>query len=1362
MTPSPGIPPYPGEAPQPTPSKRKKRRGWRIFCRSIFSLICFVLAVLAILAALIDTDGVHKALLRFARQQASKALGANVQIGNLVLHWGSLSLDIYSVKIAGAGPHPNPPLLQLQHAEVSVRIVSIFKRKWYLSSLRIDKPVVWIQVDRNGHSNLPALKGSTGGSNNLLFALGIRHAILDGGQVYCNGVPRKTDADLHNLELHTVYTPSGQTYSGEIAYDDGRLRYGAYRPIPHNMAMAFKLTPTTFKLNRARLAVGDSTLHLTATVEHYRHAPAMQANYQVLLDGTQLRHLLADPSIPSGVIRAAGAIHFDNIPGQPLLRTLTVNGDLSSRRLQVKSASMSAQISNLTAHYAVSNGDAVLKDFHVQWLGGNVTAQGVMMHLGEKNAHSAFRAVLHNISLAQLKQMAGKQAAVKSVVLSGMLNATANATWGKTLKDLVACVDARIHADVSGTRALAPSLSRPARRIQAAGAQPPPVAGGPFESEIHATYTRANGQLQLANSYLRTAQTMLTLNGTLSRSSSLEIHLKTGNPTELVNIMEALRAPSASQKLLNLAGTVTFSGAVTGSLSAPHLTGELTAQNLHIDRSGWKLIRAGVDAGQNHATLRDAVLVPATSGRIEVSARAALDKWRFSKQSPIQAQVRVVRIELAALTDFMTAPPPVTGTLSANLNLHGSLASPEGNADLWLTKATAYHQPINALRLNMSGDSAQARAKLTVRFPAGSVYADAVVQPKQRPYTAQLTSSGIALNKIPVLKTRNIEADGVAQLRASGQGSFANPELSATVRIPTLTVSKQTITGVNLQLSVANHVADAALISSALNSFVQAKATVQLTGDYMTDASLKTSVLNLKPLLAIYSPSQAQNVSGQTQIDAILHGPAKNLKQIEAHVTIPVLNLAYQNKIQLAESAPIQVNYRNGVLDLPAGGIRGTDTALTFEAHVPTNRSLPMSLRLGGTVNLQLAQLFSSKIHSSGQLKLNIDSHGPMTNGEIGGEIDVVNASFAEDTMPVGLENGNGVLKLTTDRVNIASFEGNVGGGKVQLQGGVAYRPRLSFDLGMTAKGIRLLYPQGLRETMGTNIRLSGTAANSLVTGTVNLTDLSFTPGFDLTSFAGRLSSGVAVPPAPGAITQNVHLNLNVRSINNLDLVSRQLSVDGSAGLQITGTAAQPVILGRVNLTGGEILFNGNRFLLSGGTIQFVNPSQTEPVLNLGMTTTIQQYKISMTFRGPAEQIHADYTSDPALPTADIIHLLAFGDTSEAAASNIMPANQQAESLVASQVASQVTSRISKLAGISQLSVSPVLQGGTAEGPPGATITIRQRVTGNLFITFSSNVASTQDEVIQGEYKISPRVSFSATHDPNAGFGFDTLIRNSW
>jgi translocation and assembly module TamB len=395
-------------------------------------------------------------------------------------------------------------------------------------------------------------------------------------------------------------------------------------------------------------------------------------------------------------------------------------------------------------------------------------------------------------------------------------------------------------------------------------------------------------------------------------------------------------------------------------------------------------------------------------------------------------------------------------------------------------------------------------------------------------------------------------------------------------------------------------------------------------------------------------------------------------------------------------------------------------------------------------------------------LKFNIDSYGSSNDANVQGEIQIVNAGLATGDLPVGLQDANGVLTLTKDRLQITSFEGKVGSGVVTAQGSVIYRPGMQFNLGLSAKGVRMLYPQGMRETVDADLRLAGTRENALLGGTVNLADLSFTPAFDLNTFINQFSGRVEAPPSPG-MAQNIQLNLNVHSANNLELVSRTISVSGTANLQVRGTVTQPVILGRVNLNSGDLIFNGTRFVLSGGTIQFINPAQTEPVVNLSLNTTIQQYNIYLRFNGPIEQLHTNYSSDPSLPSADIINLLAFGQTTEANTANAAtPTNQAAQSLIASQVSSQVTSRVSKIAGISQLSINPVLSTGTTQGPPGANITIQQRVTGNFFVTFSSNLVTTQNQTLMGQYQISPRFAVSATRDQNGGFAVDTQIKKTW
>ena len=695
--------------------------------------------------------------------------------------------------------------------------------------------------------------------------------------------------------------------------------------------------------------------------------------------------------------------------------------------------------------------------------------------------------------------------------------------------------------------------------------------------------------MALVNSYLRTPQTTLTANGAVSKRSNLTLDLQARDLREVETIANLFRAPSANQPLqpLGLAGSASFQGRVEGSTAAPHLTGQLTASNLTFNGTAWKVVRTQVDVSPSLASLQHADLEPASRGRITFNAGAALSNWSFTNVSPIQIDLDASQLEVADLARLANQNLPITGTLNAGLKLHGTELKPVGSGNVSLVNVIAYQQPVRSARLNFSGDGAEAHGDLLLQLPAGNIQGKATVRPGDKTYVAEVAATGIQLEKLQAIKAKNMGLTGAVTLNASGQGSFNNPQLNATVKIPTLAIQSQTVTGIDLRMNVADHALSATLASSAVNTAIQAKARIGLTGDYPADVSLDTQGIPLQPLFAVYAPDQAANVTGQTEIHATLHGPLKKKDLVEAHVSIPVLKLAYGNQVQLAAPSPIRVDYKNGIVNIQRSSIRGTDTNLEFQGSIPTTGSGDMSLLLMGTVDLQLAHLFDPDVRSSGQLRFNIDSHGPAAGSDLGGQIEIVDANFASADVPTALEHGNGVLKLTKDRLNIASFQASVGGGTLTAQGGVAYRPSLQFDIGLAAKDIRILYPQGMRENVDANLRMSGATESSMLSGSVNLSNLSFTPAFDLNSFIAQFSDSVAAPPTQG-MAQNMQLNVAVHSTNNVNLVSRTLSIGGTANLQVRGTAAEPVILGRVNLNNGDIILNGNRFVLNGGTIQFI------------------------------------------------------------------------------------------------------------------------------------------------------------------------------
>src|ERR1700722_11964223 len=186
---------------------------------------------------LLNNAAFHNYLIKKAETEATESLGVRVQLQNFALNLSNLSVDLYGVTIDGANPYPNPPLLQVDHAQTGIGIVSIFSRTWYLTSFELDHPVVHVFFDANGVSNLPTIN-SSGQSNTSVFDLGVRHAVLHHGEIFLNDRPAELSADLHDLEFKGSFDNLLKKYSGRMAYSNGQLIYGELRPVAPNLEFA--------------------------------------------------------------------------------------------------------------------------------------------------------------------------------------------------------------------------------------------------------------------------------------------------------------------------------------------------------------------------------------------------------------------------------------------------------------------------------------------------------------------------------------------------------------------------------------------------------------------------------------------------------------------------------------------------------------------------------------------------------------------------------------------------------------------------------------------------------------------------------------------------------------------------------------------------------------------------------------------------------------------------------------------------------------------------------------------------------------------------------------------------------------------
>ena len=1042
--------------------------------------------------------------------------------------------------------------------------------------------------------------------------------------------------------------------------------------------------------------------------------------------------------MPEAEVALTGKFRYQKVPNETnFLDGASLEGVASSRSLVVLVGQASIPMQGVRAAYRLRDGNLNVSNVEAHLLAGRLSGNYEMRHVSHAPV-SHLDAAIHNVSLdaIDLAAIADNREAVR---LSGRADVAAQASWSSSVKDSLVRARAEFHGPNQ------------------------PIAGSsaiPLNGLVDVTYEGAHNTASFGQSYLQTGTTRVAITGILSKRSQLNVQANTNDLHEVAVFASALDGSSgparntSSRLPIDLHGSARFSGHVLGDVKNPRIDGGFSANDFDVRGVHWRSLQTSIDAASFGIALSDGSLLSAQQGKINFAARIGLSSWSFTSASPISLQANVGQISVTDLQRLAQTNYPIDGMLTANISLHGSEQNPIGSGSLRLLHGSAWSEPIDSLNVDFKSDGSAIRSNAQLQVSSGRLVATVSYSPKTQGYEATLSSPGVELERLQAIHARDMGISGTAKLAASGRGTVSDPQFAVNLEIPKLQVRDQVISQLQAELRAAHEHMEFSLDSRADQGFVRANGEVSLTGDYPANASLEVRALPVGVVVASYLPRN-QNLRGETEIHASLNGPLKDPKHVVAHLEIPKLDIAY-NSVQLGLASPLRVDYREGVAKCERTELKGTKTDLTLEGIIPVKSAVPLNMSGNGTVDLSLVQDFVPSIQGNGKIDFNVSAHGDLSRPAMQGQIRIVNAALSTEASPVGLERVNAEFQISGDRVEIKQFSGQAGGGNVTARGFVTYGKQPAFDLGLDAKTVRVRYPEGIRSILSGNLSLKGTSTDSQLAGRVLIDRVSFTHQFDLANFLGQFSTetpGTTASP----FEQDMKLNVAVSSADNLSLASSKISIAGAANLQLRGTMADPVLLGRTTLTSGEVFFMGKRYEIQSGTIDFANPVRTTPVVSLYVKTTVQQYNITVNFVGSIERLQTNYTSDPPLPPSDIINLIAFGQTTEqAATSPSTPATLGAESVLAQGSAGQVSGQIEKLTGISQLTVDPLASNSQAN--PGAQVAIQQRVTGNILLTFSTDVTNTQNQAVQVQYQMKKDLSVSALRDEYGGYAIDVRI----
>jgi autotransporter translocation and assembly factor TamB len=369
--------------------------------------------------------------------------------------------------------------------------------------------------------------------------------------------------------------------------------------------------------------------------------------------------------------------------------------------------------------------------------------------------------------------------------------------------------------------------------------------------------------------------------------------------------------------------------------------------------------------------------------------------------------------------------------------------------------------------------------------------------------------------------------------------------------------------------------------------------------------------------------------------------------------------------------------------------------------------------------------------------------------------------------------------------VRLDDVKAKVGGGDVRFGGRIGLTgltPTL-VDLTFLGTDMELRYPAGFRSVVDADLSLRGSLDDALLAGSVLVKRAELRRSLDVSASLTELYGGAAASlPAPSssvpAVSFPLRFDVKLSAPSSLEMDNKLGRLTASADLRLRGTYARPVLEGRAEIDRGEIWFEGRRYVVSRGTVDFPNPSKIEPYFDVEAETRVrapgQTYQVTLRASGTPTRLDWDLSSDPPLPQVDILALL-LGETlstQDAELRSLRAPDAAEQSLVASSSARLLAGRTStnvrkaveQTFGLDSVQITPFFvdpNQQTARFSPGARITIGKRISDRIYLTYSRSLSSTsRDQIILIEFDQSDRLSWILTQNEDRTYALDVRVRH--
>ncbi len=593
------------------------------------------------------------------------------------------------------------------------------------------------------------------------------------------------------------------------------------------------------------------------------------------------------------------------------------------------------------------------------------------------------------------------------------------------------------------------------------------------------------------------------------------------------------------------------------------------------------------------------------------TANIALDLFAAQKgldalvppDAPLSAALKSTEVDLQPLFKQFGQTAPVIGKVNADLTIEGSRANPVANGRIRGTGLQATSAP------------GFAPAELALDFGFGGGQLELTTNLQQQKTTLLEGSAEIPLDLAHLENADllfpddgrvkiSLASHDVDVARWVGQFAVAKPTAKAAPPQKTAKLKKTpkdaapSLTGIfNTTITAEGTVKDLTANVSVRGTRLQSTAAAKLAPtEVALDLSLRDSLLTLKGSVV-----------------------QREIKPLTISGEMPLHMAALKKSASLDTRTPISLR-----IELPRSPL-GFGSAL-----VPAIRFIDgtaaIDVKVGGTLGKpEFSGVMSAEIP---HLRFR-DTSTPQVSGTT-----------------VGLD-------FTRDQISIRQLRGGLGGGSFSA-GGSVNMVKFSepvFDLRVATRDALVLQDDTITARITSDLRITGPLMAGNVTGNVLLTKSRLSKDIDILPIGlpGRPAPQPPAEPAPVSFPKpplrdwkfDVAIKTSDPFLIQGNLANGRALVD----LKLKGTGLHPWVEGSVRIEQLMTSLPYSRLEITAGNIFFTPAKPFVPQLDLRGESLIRDYKITVYVFGDANEPKTIFTSEPPLPQAEIVSLIATGAT---------------------------------------------------------------------------------------------------------------------